>query len=283
MSLLDDLRQRAEELKREGRDRESQQAAEQAYYDEHLRPALRRIHAYLIDLLKQLDIVQPRIEFAFILPGYGEVGAEQVKRSISIDSYDGISRISLRLEFEVARLQFQVHPPEQAAATRDLLLRFRQPFREYPVRAPNGELEAIGFVLQSFRIPAGLDIRGDCEGRRLDIYATNLRGLGSLAERVRPEQIDEEWLDRLGHFVTNQQAPALSRLDISEADVEAIRQQLEAAKAADEVLLAQREAEDLAVLEQTTRARLNRLLKNLRARFSVQGRRRLLGNSDEAD
>ncbi|MEJ2593159.1 MAG: hypothetical protein P8178_17550 [Candidatus Thiodiazotropha sp.] len=240
MSLLDDLKREAEQLKAEqGADAEAQRL--EACYQQRLRPAMLSILHYLSELTEQLKVVDPDVRVDYTLPGIGTVrGLHQEGYVVNADSTENTRTIRLRFQcVDEREREYAVKPKSSADETRDFLETQRMRYAEWPIRDPQQ-----GVVGLNFQLAVKVDVNF--------IFK---------ADPAQPERISEEWLDNLGNYLLRRRKN-LYELEITDEDKAAIRQRLEQAQR-------QREAElEAAILrerEEREEARRNSLLGKLKS------------------
>ena len=226
MGLLDELKDQAERIRSEG-ERQTEGARREAFYQSQLRPKMLHAFDYLNELLQQLNVVQPEVVAEFRVPGYAHpISAVQVLPRLTVDSSDNIKRLSLHMRYVATDLEFSVTPPTQADETRNFLLSGRHPFSDWPIRETNGEPIGLRFSISELAIPAQVTIYADIEHGCLLFYSKNMDGFHDHRDVVRPEDVDADWLDRLGRFLLGQgHSPA--HLELPVENRAAIRRAIE--------------------------------------------------------
>src|SRR4051812_35027308 len=101
MGLLDDLKKQAEMVKSQQLDQGALQAEKVKTVEEKMKQA----YAYLFDLLKQLQVVQPEHPFSFPVNGMGDLGGMRFLESFidyrnkRIDDVEYFDRITFYLKW----------------------------------------------------------------------------------------------------------------------------------------------------------------------------------------
>jgi len=273
LALLDDLKREAERIRREGIDTRSEEEKQRAFYDEHTGPCLQRVRAYLHELYDQLQVVRPKIEASYRLPGVGAVHTLSDGYAVKVDSAVRPTRVGFECIATAVDGRQRPSLPEGDTADdlRALLNRLSVPFGEWPVRGVAGAVSAIRFEF-TLKVPVGVYFVADLPGRAVQMVASNMEDLRAVRQRLEPAKVDADWLDRLGHYLLRS-GPDPNALDLSEEAREEIRRRVEAAR-----LQEQRELElarRLARLEEAEEARraagngavLDGLLHGLRRRL----------------
>jgi hypothetical protein len=261
MSLLDDLKKEAEALKASN-SVDEEETRQEAFYRQHLRPAMLAILHYLSELSEQLKLVDPDVRVDYTLPGIGTVkGLHQDGYVVNADSTENTKLIRLRFSCLADReREFAVKPKATADETRDFLESQSMRYAEWPIRDPQQGIVGLNFQL-AVKVDVNFIFKVDLEQGAIQLLISNFDGFKPERSIIQPERITEGWLDNLGNYLLRRRKN-IYELEISDADKEMIRQNLEAAKL-------QRQAELQAVLqrekEEQEEARRNSLLGKLKS------------------
>jgi hypothetical protein len=270
VGLLDELKAEAEQARRSQADRRSAEARQKACYEEQLKPALTAVYRYLQELLEQLAAVERDTVTEFLIPGYACVPARQVERKVTIDSIDRLSRVGLRLVYEVDEMRFGVSPLDRAHEARAFFETQRVPFSDWPIRDRDNSIVGLNFLVNTLRLDAGIDFAADRANGCLLIETYNVQGFAHETDRVRPERLDDDWLDRLGRYLLCE-GPHPERTQLDEGLRADLRARMEAEQAEREAELARLEEEARRLeAESSRRARVERALRRV---FDRVGRR----------
>ncbi|MCU7830257.1 MAG: hypothetical protein KZQ85_14430 [Candidatus Thiodiazotropha sp. (ex Myrtea sp. 'scaly one' KF741663)] len=261
MSLLDDLKKEADELKA-AEDVDETQARLDADYRKRVRPAMLAILHYLSELTDQLKLVDPDVRQDYTLPGFGLVkGLHQDGYVVNADSTENTKTIRLRFSCKDEReREFSVKPKSEADETRDFLESQTMRYAEWPIRDPQQGVIGLNFQL-TVKVDINFIFKVDMEQGAITLLVSNFHDFKVEKSVVQPERIDDAWLDNLGNYLLRRRRN-LYELEIDDSDKAAIRQQLEAAKL-------QREAELEAAIqrerEEQEEAQRNSLLGKLKS------------------
>lgn len=241
MSLLDDLKKAAEELKAADSVDEAE-ARQEAFYRQHLRPAMLAILHYLSELTEQLKVVDPDVRMDYTLPGIGTVeGLHQEGYVVNADSTENTKTIRLRFSCLADReREFAVKPKSTADETRAFLDSQSMRYAEWPIRDPQQGIVGLNFQL-TVKVDVNFIFKADLEQGAILLLISNFAGFKPERSVIQPERITEGWLDNLGNYLLRRRKN-IYELEISDADKEVIRQKLESARL-------QREAELQAALQ----------------------------------
>ncbi len=240
VGLLDDLRAEAEAARQSGADRRPLQTRQEAYYHDTLKPALRHCCGYMQELIAQLAVIDRDIVAKFMIPGYQAVAARQTDRKLTIDSSENMKRLSLRLSYSIDELRFAAKPLEKANTTREFFETQRMPFSDWPIRGTDNSIIGLNFLVNEVQIVGGVELVADVANGCIQLGVYNVQGFDHESSAVAAQRIDDEWLDRLGHYILGQgDHPERMQLDDS------IRAELRARIAEEKAM----QAEELARLE----------------------------------
>jgi hypothetical protein len=260
MSLLDDLKKEAEQ-QQAAKSADQEEMRREAFYRQHLRPAMLAILRYLSELTDQLKVVDPDVRKDYTLPGIGTVkGLHQEGYVVNADSTENTKSIRLRFQcVDEREREFAVKPKTLADETRDFLETQRMRYAEWPIRNPLEGVIGLNFQL-AVKVDVNFLFKADLEQGAIQLFISNFHDFKVEKSVVQTERITDDWLDNLGNFLLRRRKN-LYELEITDQDKEAIRQRLEAARL-------QREAElETAIQrerEEQEEARRNSLLGKLK-------------------
>lgn len=225
MGILDDIKKEAERLRHLQEAEDELKTAQERSALVALRDRMVRIHRYLFELVDQLDVVGWEVSASYSVPGVGEVEFTQGNYRIYIDNVNDPKRISLRFDCSVSDSQhYPVKPRAIADEFRKFLRSEQVPFTELPIR--NGaEVEGATFECR-LRVLVSLLFETQESDFTVQVSTHNFEGLADERLQFHYQKIDDDWLDKLGHYVLRKDR-RLSALDISDDVRLQIRQRLE--------------------------------------------------------
>lgn len=263
MSLLDDLRQQAEDIQRNGKN--TPEAQRERFYQSHLKPSLQDIHTYLLDLKTQLDIVEPDIRHGYDLPGVGRVeNLRQRDYVVNVDSFEHIKTVRLRFVCIADKPEkFEIRSRTDADTVHDFFNSQRMQFAEWAIRDPRGKLIGANFEGR-VKIENLFLFQADIEAGNIRMVTSNFDNVGVQRFVYRPEDITEGWLDNLGNLVLRKHHQ-LNSLEISDLEIESIRRLVEEEKQArqaelDNALQAERESMETKRAAQGLSGKIRRMI-----------------------
>lgn len=227
MDILNELRSKAEERQHTLTEEQAHKEMVERRYQTEIRPALVAIKEYLDELGAHIAFVDFPIPFRFEIPGYGPVnGLVLREHAVTVDSMSNLTRVSYGFEcLAPAPLVFKVGTREEAAECQVFLSDLKQKYADWPVRNRIGETAGFGFEVE-FRVPVLFRFVADIEHGNVLMSYTNFEQIGTRKLAFRANQIDRDWLNRLGAFVLKR-SDELVRLPVDEQNLVAIRRRLE--------------------------------------------------------
>ena len=203
MGVLDELKRQAERRKEEEARAAEQKAARLSEARDVVSPAIARIRDYLVELAEQLRVVNPEISVDFRIRDVGTLdGLRQggYRESHETDKGQGGS-VSFAFVLENPRhYRFDINVPGQVDSwlndlkRQGLKLDHAQVLEESSV-GHRVWVNAAGFV------PVRLRFGADLENGSIVLTVQNYDELGEMRHRIRPEQVDEHFLDELGRYI----------------------------------------------------------------------------------
>jgi hypothetical protein len=227
MSLLDDLKRQVEELQN-STELQTEESRQDALYQEKLRPRMRAIFCYLMELTEQLKLVDPNVRHSYSLPGIGD--AKDLKQGgyiLNADSTDQTKTIRLRFHCMAEREgSYAIQPKAKADETRDFLEAQTMRYAEWPMRDSAQQIIGLNFQLQ-IKVNIDCVFQADPEQGVIRMITSNFNEFAVERRVVKPEHIDELWLDKLGHYLLRKDQN-LHKLEINDAHKALIRERLAA-------------------------------------------------------
>ena len=203
MGVLDELKRQAERRKEEEARAAEEKAARLSQARDVVTPALARIHEYLREFTEQLRVVQPEIIVDFHIKDVGTMdGLRQGGYRESRDAEAaGNSSVSFAFVLENPRhYRFDISVPGQVEnwlndlKRQGLKLDHAQVLEESSI-GHRVWVNAAGFV------PVRLRFGADLDNGSIVLSVQNYDELGEMRHRIRPEQVDEHFLDELGRYI----------------------------------------------------------------------------------
>lgn len=199
MSLLDDIENEAQQQRQQlGATENVQQRA----YRQHTLPRLRQAYGFFNDLIGRLAELQAPVTCQYEIPGTGSVSdfAHSDYR-IATDNSDQLT--DLRITFNCVRdkaIEFVVRQPEKVQQVRDALHATGLSFDQRPGYVRGGRDQGTLFTVAG-QVPVQIRLCAIADSLDLLLLVMNLPELGTRQKRLRPDQVNEDFLDQLGRFM----------------------------------------------------------------------------------
>jgi hypothetical protein len=207
MKILDELKRESERLRNDQQQASGGTTGLQDYHSLSLVNGLMEIHAYLHDLIAQLNMVRPDVRHDYQISDFGAMkDLQQGDYKLLCESTYHKESVCIqyslqnddKLEFEVKSRKDDTNGLE-SLKNQGLLANF----------APN---TADKIVIQGF-VPVRLDFESQFEDSTIIITTRNLHKLGAHRYMLSPEVIDEDLLDELGKLILSRENRFFDRLN----------------------------------------------------------------------
>lgn len=201
-SLLDQLRQQAASRQREINSAET----ERTVINEAIDGALQQLFSFLHELVQQLNIVKPEVPRRYLLIDRHEIGEMSWQDGFADYRTQPQSAGAL---VELVTFTYQLGAPATVNIGRDGLVvdRFRSLLFDYGLQSSCKEIRNERRYIEraEFSVKSQLSVsarwRADFSQGRIILETRNLERLGNINYIVRPEQIDQAFLDEFGRMV----------------------------------------------------------------------------------
>ena len=262
MSLLDELRKQAEDIRQHGED--TPESRREKLYNSRLKPRLQDIHHYLIELKAQLDVVKLDVRHDYELPAVGVVTQLlQGAYVVTTDSADQTKTVRMRFTCTADKnIKFEVTQRAEADTAQDFFRSQRMQFSEWGIRDANGRITGANFDVR-VKIDILFIFQADLDEQCIRLTVSNFDQIGVERYTYKPEEIDAQWLDDLGNLILRRHQH-LNSLEISDSEREGIKRLVETDKRArQEELNRQRELEQQSPDAQRTESSLARKIRRI--------------------
>jgi hypothetical protein len=216
MGILDDLKKEADNSRLAREQAQLRQEGLDRIYQEGTRPALLRIHNYLLELTEQLCLVDWPVVIGFEFPGIGRIdNLAQSNYRISIDSQKEPKLIELRFDCTAPEeRRYNVMPKSAGDDACQFLTSQNVQFTDWAIRDAN--LDVIGLTIQcKLRVRVSLAFKSDLAGQGIRVTSYNFEGPGEKGFLASHRSINDDWLDKLGHYIVRKNE-SFGKLEISE-------------------------------------------------------------------
>lgn len=227
MGLLDDLKSQAESLRVQEQQGTVPSDDKSQYYEKEIRPRMEEIHAFLNEMVENLNFIKPETIVHYpIYPG-GEIqGFRQGKYNLVIDNPQQIKDITLTCKAELDKpVKLRVKGEDNVKKLFDSLASYklqakRKDFNDKSYKLTHSDITIEGPLNISIQFIAS-------DGSSyIQLLLTNFEGPGVVKRNIDIKSINQDFLDKLGRYILRED-DKLFALDISEKDKQAIREMVE--------------------------------------------------------
>lgn len=197
MGFLDELKQEAEAVKA-GEERQRTEAQERDHvFRTLLEPVMQRIYAYLNQVVEQLNVVNPEAYVSYDVEGLGRLeNLQQGNYKVTADDPENLRSFTLGyLCSREGRIRFEKRGKPASEHQRDYMRSHALEFT-YKMGVDGKGV----FALQPM-VPVGFTFEADTDNKAIRLRVRNLDTLGVCHYSLKPERIDEAWLEELGKRV----------------------------------------------------------------------------------
>ncbi|MFU8790301.1 MAG: hypothetical protein ACNA7G_14825 [Methylobacter sp.] len=231
MSILDELRQKADQKKAEELQQKSIQQNLESVYKTALLPKMQYFFDCLNETVKHLNFLEEPIlinDYCVRYPQFGKLLQKNYK--INTDGYSGLADYDRLMQINVTFLcegdgsfSYSLESRSLIEAEVAFLHARRLPFSWKNQSAVTG-VDTAGFSIQR-KVPVSFKIEVDYNLSQLKMTINNHENLEFFTKNFTPEQLDDDFLDALISYLMRRDN-RLVRLDISEEHKLAIQKQL---------------------------------------------------------
>ncbi len=222
MSILDELRQKAEQKKAEQLQQESTQQQVERIYKSALLPKMQYFYDCLNETVKHLNFLEEPIlinNYSSRYPQFGELS--QLNYKINTDGYSGLAdynrlmQINLNFVCEAEGEFSYALQSKRLIETEVAFLHSRRLAFTWKNQGRVTGGESAGFTVQR-KIPVSFKIEVDYNVSKLKVTINNHENLEFFCKSFLPEQFDDDLLDAVISYLMRRDN-RLIRLDISDA------------------------------------------------------------------
>lgn len=227
MGLLDDLKKESTKLRHIEEQEAARRSALQKIYVDILLPKMQYILGYLYELVQHLNYVNPDVQVNAYRDQVSELAdLKQSEYRIVTERSRDVDHFSLRFscerqgyyEYETVGQQ-NIEKEVQTLLTRGL---------KHDCKRVSGQDNSVqrAFFRVQRRVPVVFDFSTDIETSTIRIAIRNFDSLDIRDYHFEPDTIDDDFLDTLARYIIREETDFL-RVEISDAERHAIRQQLQ--------------------------------------------------------
>lgn len=205
MSLLDDLKKKAEEKQRVHVDESRRNAAIRAKRIEDQKAVLDRVEKWLKQFASSLNEIGEETTLDYVIPDLGVMkGLSQGGYSVQRPRRDPVEPVQLLFSMFSDQAQtFSLDSQAKAMKLMDEIKAAGLGVHSYrPAREPSGK--TLYMITLQPNIPVRVDFVPTEDLERITIRVKNFEYPGSLEHKIHPEKIDGAFLDDLGRYLLHQ-------------------------------------------------------------------------------
>lgn len=206
MGLLDDLQKEIRNIRAQEIRQNAELRAQQAFYQDHLRPAMLRAHDYFAEVVKNLNIVAPDVKATYPLNPLLEKGVvlKQSQYSFRSDNKDNPHEIDISCKCILDKPhEFFLNGQKSVVAHADLLDRYNFPYHRKNRLDRHYEIRGATFILEG-PLLVNIHIAANPANECIQITFRNVERQAIKRYRFPPERINMEFLDRLAKVLIRQ-------------------------------------------------------------------------------
>jgi hypothetical protein len=266
MSLLDELKAKADEHRTDTEIEAARLADQAAHYQTQLLPRMVQAYSYLKELTEHLSVVDETCPADYpLLPAGKPITLQQGDYSVAIDSRQRPTQLELRCGATLAEsIYYDIKGKKQVEQQQKLLNGYGLKYECTERKDDRFEIESAGFKLIG-PLPIRVVLLADSEERCLTLHLRNIDRAGITSVNLAPSKFDGDFLDRLGRFILRQQSNLFS-IELSKEARKKLHDKLSEQRAEEErarrVLEAKREALAKAEHDSRTTVKLSRAVKS---------------------
>ena len=230
MGILDELNQEADQLKNQELEEQRRKEELERRFREEIDPKLQKIHAYLREMVQQLNVVKPEVAVDFEIPGAPPLkGLNQ--GDYFLGHYAERKFTLLYLCSRETKQVFELNDPVAINKQKEFLTNHAVKYHAKELKNDRFEVYKATFVLLG-QVKGGMEFRANPRDNCIDVAMRNFSSLGRAMLSFSPEVIDDEFLDLLGQYILRRSNKVLERRiqRMSEEQRAAIRRQIEEEK-----------------------------------------------------
>ena len=202
MSLLDDLKKKADEKQRVHADESLRNATIRAKRIETQKAVLDRVEKWLKQFAKSLNEIGEETTLDYVIPELGVLkGLSQGGYSVQRPRRDPVEPVQLLFSMFADQAQtFSLDSQPKAIKLLDEIKAAGLGVHSYrPAREPSGK--TLYMITLQPNIPVRVDFVPTDDLERITIRVKNFEHPGSLEHKIHPEKIDGAFLDDLGRYL----------------------------------------------------------------------------------
>ena len=225
MGYLDQLKDEARALQDE-QTRQAKAREENAQYlAQSIHPRMQALYTYLSELTDNLNIVKPQFSVAYDISGFGVAEPYvQQRYKLTADSNKAMMQLSLTFFCESEQdVVIEADSPQAVQRQKEYFFANNVRYRCNEVIDERQNMCSATFTMAR-EIPVVFKFTVNAE--KLDLSVHNFIDLGVQRYPLKPEQLDEDFFDRLAGYIVRDRKQFME-LEISQQQLEELRANLE--------------------------------------------------------
>ncbi len=276
MSLLDELKAKADERRTDAELEAARLEEQAAFYQAELLPRMLATYNFLKEFSAHLNVVDEPCELSYpILPEEKAVTLYQGEYSVAIDSRQEPTQVELRCTATLPEaVTYEIDGKQLVERHRKMLDTYGLKYECTERKDERFELASAGFKLIG-PLPVRVVFVADSASRCITVHLRNIDQAGVKTLNLSTSKFDDNFLDRVGRFVLRQQSTLFTAEISDEARrklQDKLAEQREEEERARRVLEAERAELEKAKFESRASVKLSRAVQSaaskLKARLS---------------
>ena len=218
MSLFDEINRQAEEKRQQLESDNQFESQLEKTYILHINPRMKSFYSYFNKLIENLNFIDEHISCSYSVPGAGKVeDFFHGKYQITADNSDHMREIRVNYHCNRSKpFDFIIASSNEANQVREDLHRLNISFEYKPNYSRHGNTGTL-FTLKG-EIPVQIRLYLEPDSINITLETINLPGLGVFSKSLRPDELNEDFMEDLGRFMLRQK----SNIKMSETVIEVI-------------------------------------------------------------
>ncbi len=204
VGLLDELEQQAQQRKASADDAEKRKSQREEIFRTQLEPGMTALHEFLVKLVTNLKLLQPKKSLHYALAGYGDiVGYIEHEYDLKVNQQPGSREIVLGFHCAVASEECPTVEVIGASKVKTVAGAFQRLHLGGLLdqkKDANGEVASAKFNAKG-RIPMSATFFADADSAMVRMNFVNFDSLGTATKNVVAAQLNEALFDAIGRYL----------------------------------------------------------------------------------
>ena len=201
MSYLEQLKKQAAQQKARELSHQQKEKKQEDTFRIKVKPALRILHRYYIELVKQLNYIKPDVSTSYMLEGFGELhDLQQSNYRISGYTEKGNECTFLFERVGKHKVRVMKRTELEMQSMKKELWKYAIPF-ECSERLDDGyKFDTALFVIKPI-VYVTFHFRANLESTNIDLTVKNFDRLGERFFTIEPREINQKFLDEMAKYI----------------------------------------------------------------------------------